>query len=247
MGKRVSLLAGVALLLVGGLALAANLAVQFLGLDLLYLPWRFWPLVVIALGLFVVVVPFLARKRRGLGALFIPGMPILVTGAILLFASVFNVWSAWAWLWPLEVLSVALGLLFAAITTRAHGLLIPAIIIGANGALFQFCAVTGWWGIWSVLWTIEPLSVGLALLAFGLIKRSTGVLVAAAVLLGLGGAGLVGMMALASMAALWPGSWMLNMVGPFGIMAAGLLLLVMGLVHGRGQVAAEAAEEATAV
>jgi hypothetical protein len=247
MDRRLSLSAGVALLLMGGAALAANLAVQFLGLDLLYLPWRFWPLVVVALGLFVVAVPFLARKRRGLGALFIPGVPILATGAILLFASVFHVWGAWSWLWPLEVLALALGMLFAAIAIPAYGLLIPAIIIGANGALFQFCAVTGWWGIWSVLWTIEPLSIGLALLTFGLIKRSTGVLVAAAVLLGLGGASLVGMTALASMVALWPGSWPLNIVGPFGIMAAGLLLLVMGLVHGRGPAVAEASEGTTAV
>jgi hypothetical protein len=231
MGRRLSLLVGLALLLVGALALASNALAYLLGPDLMSLPWRIWPLLVVALGLLFVVAPFLAPGRRGLGGLFIPGVPILVTGGVLLFTSVFDAWGAWSWLWPLEVLGVALGFLFAAVYTRVLWLLIPAIIIAANGLLFQFCAITGWWGIWAVLWTIEPLSLGLALLVFGLIKRSMGLLVAAAGLLGLGGVALIGMTALASLQAVWPGSWFVNLVGPFAIMAAGLLLLILSLLH----------------
>ncbi len=231
MDKRFSLLVGIALLLVGAAALASNLAVHLLGLDLWGLPWRFWPLAVVILGLLFMVSPLMARGRRGLGALFILGMPLLVTGGILLFTSVFGAWGAWRWLWPLEVLSVALGLLFAAVYTRALWLLIPAIIIGANGLLFQLCAITGWWSAWSVLWTVEPLSTGLALLVFGFSKRSTGLMVAAAALLGLGGVGLIGMTGLVSLVAVWPGSWLLNLVGPSAIMAAGLLLLILSLLH----------------
>jgi hypothetical protein len=231
MGKRFSLLAGTALFLVGATALALNVAVYVLGVELWRLPWRLWPLAVVALGLLLVMSPLLARGRRGLGALFILGVPLLSTGGILLFTSVFRAWGAWSWLWPLEVLSVALGLLCAAIYTRALWLLIPAIIIGANSLLLQFCALTGWWNVWSALWTIEPLSTGLALLVFGLSKRSMGLLVAAAVLLGLGGAGLIGMTTLASLSTVWSGSWLLNLVGPFAIMAAGLLLLILSLLH----------------
>jgi hypothetical protein len=241
MDKRISLLAGVSLLILGALALASNLFLPLLGLDLWRLPWRFWPLLVVALGLLCVVSPFLARGRRGLGGLFILGMPILVTGAILLFTSVFGVWSAWRWLWPLEVLAAALGLLFAAVYARALWLLIPAIIIGANGLLFQFCAVTGWWNVWAVLWTIEPLSVGLALLVFGLRKRRTALVVVATVLLGLGGAALVGMTILVSLTTTWSGSWLLNLLAPLAIMAAGLLLLILSLLH-RPAPAAMAAE-----
>jgi len=231
-GKRFSLLAGIALLALGAVAFASNVAVSLFGLGIWrWAPWRLWPLVVVAIGLLLVVSPLLARERRGLGALFIPGMPLLVTGGLLLFASVFGAWRVWSWLWPLEVLSVALGLFLAAMVTRAFWLVIPAIIIGANGLLFQFCAVTGWWRVWSVLWTIEPLSVGLALLVFGFRKRSTGLLVAAAVLLGLGGVSLIGMTALTSLSGIWSGSWLLNLVGPFAIMAAGLLLLIMTLLH----------------
>jgi hypothetical protein len=31
--------------------------------------------------------------------------------------------------------------------------------------VLQFCALTGLWNAWAVLWTVEPLSVGLSLLA----------------------------------------------------------------------------------
>lgn len=43
-------------------------------------------------------------------------------------------------------------------------LMIPAIIVGVNGLIFQFCAVTGLWDLWAILWVLEPLSAGLALL-----------------------------------------------------------------------------------
>jgi hypothetical protein len=227
MDKRFSLLAGVALLLVGVLALASNVAASLFGLD----TWHLWPLAVLSLGLLLVASPLLARGRRSLGALFIPGVPILTAGGALLFTSIFGVWGAWSRLWPLEVLALALGFLFAAVYTRARWLLIPTIVIGANGLLFQFCALTGWWGVWSVLWTIEPLSMGLALLVFGLSRRSTGLLVAGATLFGLGGAGLIGMTALVSLTTVWPGLWLLDLAGPLAIIAAGLLLVISSLLH----------------
>jgi len=227
MDKRLSLLAGIALFLVGALALASNVAALLCDLTV----WRLWPLAVVSLGLLLVASPLLARGRRGLGALFIPGMPILTTGGILLFTSIFGVWGAWSWLWPLEVLAAALGFLFAAIYMRARWLLIPAIVIGANGLLFQLCAITGWWSVWSVLWTIEPLSIGLALLVFGLSRRSTGLLVTGAALFGLGGVGLIGMTALVSLTTVWSGLWLFDVAGPLAIIAAGLLLVLLSLLH----------------
>jgi hypothetical protein len=92
-----------------------------------------------------VLPPLAVRGKRGLGALFIPGMPTLATGLILLLASVFRRWDVWAWLWPLEVLALAAGFLVAAIYTRVIELVIPAIIIGLNRLLLQFCTVTGLW------------------------------------------------------------------------------------------------------
>ena len=71
----------------------------------------------------------------------------------------------WAHFWPLVVIALAVGFLLTAVFMRIIWFMIPAIIIGINGLLFQFCALTGLWQSWAILWTLEPLAVGLALLA----------------------------------------------------------------------------------
>ncbi len=228
MNKQFSAMVGIVLILLGASAMVFNLAMPILGLNVWRsLVWRFWPLIVVGLGLAFVLVPLLASGRRGLGALFIPGMPILTTGGILLFTSVFHVWGAWEWLWPLEVLSVGLGFLFAAIWMRLIWLLIPAIIVGANGVVFQFCTLTGLWRAWSVLWTIEPLAVGLAFLVIGVAKRLGGLFLAGTILCGLAGMGLVGM----TMAG--PAWWLIRLAGPVILIGVGFLLLVWGITSRR--------------
>jgi hypothetical protein len=226
MGKRFSVFVGILLILVGGLSLAFNLAEPLLGLSMWHWGvWRLWPLAVVSAGLLFVVSPLLVRGKRGLGGLFIPGVPVLTTGGILLFCSLFDAWDAWEWLWPLEVLAVAVGFLFAAIYMRVVWLLIPALIIGANGLLLQFCAVTGLWEAWAALWTVEPLSVGLAFLIISVRKRSAGLLVAGLILCGLAAMGLMGM------SALFPGWLLLNLTGPAILVAVGLLVIICSLVR----------------
>lgn len=226
MSKRFSILVGIMLILVGGLALAFNIVVPRLGLELWrWGVWQLWPLVVVCSGLLFVVPPFLVRGKRGLGGLFIPGVPILATGAVLLYASVFHHWSAWAWLWPVEVLALALGFLFAAIYMRAIWLLLPAILIGANGLILQFCALTELWELWAVLWALEPLSIGLAFLLINIKQRSTGLLIAGLILCVVGAMGLMGM------SALFPGWWLLNLMGPAVLVLVGFVLLVWNVVR----------------
>ena len=171
MNKRM-VVVGLALIALGVMSLLFAGVLSLLGLKLLVFALRFWPLLVVAAGLAFVVPPLRVKGERGLGGLFIPGVPILVTGGILLLASVFNVWSVWAWLWPMEILGLATGLLAAALYMGVIELIIPAAIIGANGLLFQFCAISGLWGWWSVLWTVEPLSIGLGLLVVGVVRHS---------------------------------------------------------------------------
>ena len=226
MNRRFSILVGVMLILIGGLALAFNLVLPMLGLDMWYWgAWRLWPLVVIGGGLFFVLPPFLVRSKRGLGGLFIPGLPILTTGCILLYSSVFDAWGAWEWLWPLEVLSLAMAFLFAAIYMRAIWLLLPAIVIGANGLLFQYCALTDMWEAWAVLWTIEPLALGLAFLIISAVRRSVGLFTAGIILCGIAGFGLIGM------TAILPTYWLLNLMGPALFIIVGFLLLIWGVVR----------------
>jgi hypothetical protein len=122
-------------------------------------------LLVGGIGLTFIAAPIIFPKERSLKWLFIPGFPILVSSALLLLGSIFRIWGIWEYLWPLVVLALAIGFLVTAVFVRNRWLMIPAIIIGMNGLIFQFCAITGLWDWWSILWTLEPFSVGLALLA----------------------------------------------------------------------------------
>jgi len=226
MKKGLTILVGISLILVGGLTLAFNIIAPRLGSEFWYWGgWQLWPLLVLCLGLIFVLLPFFTLRRRGAGGLFIPGVPTLATGAILLYTSVLSRWSAWAWLWPVEVIALGLGFLFAAIYMRAIWLLLPAILMGANGLVFQFCALTGQWELWAVLWTVEPLSVGLSLLLINIKQRSTGLFIAGLILCGLAAVGLIGM------TAVFPGWLLLNVLGPAMLLLVGVLMLVNGLLR----------------
>ena len=227
MNKRVSIVVSIVLIIVGLLALFFSLTGPIFGFRV----WQLWPLIVVLAGLLFVLPPLLVRGKPGLGGLFIPGMPVLATGTILLVASVLRQWHVWTWLWPLEITSLALGFLFAAIYMRNVWLLIPAIIIGANGALMQFCAITGLWRVWAVLWVVEPLSVGLALLAVNVKRRSPGLLVAGLTLCGLAVVGAVESVAVISLSAILPAWWLWRWVGPATLIVVGLGLLVWSIVR----------------
>ena len=173
MQKTISILFGIGLIGLGLLVLAGNLMIPVIGFNLYWWDaWRFWPVLLLGAGLFLAAIPFLAPSHRGLGALFIPAFPILTNGSILFFASLFNIWKIWTLVWPLEILSVAAGFFFAALYTRSVWLGIPAILVGANGLVLAFCNLTGLWHWWAVLWTVEPLAVGVSLLMVGLKTRT---------------------------------------------------------------------------
>ena len=177
-----SLIFGAALIGIGALSLASNLLLQTEA-------WRLWPMVVVIAGLLLTAPGFLGIARRGFGAFFIPGIPVLVTGGILLFASISHNWGIWVAAWPLEVLGVALGFILAAIFMRVPALAIPAFIVGVNGLVLAFCNLTGLWQAWALLWPVEQLSIGLGLLALGLAKRSPGVNTAGVILCIIAGVG----------------------------------------------------------
>jgi hypothetical protein len=176
--------------LIFGLALVAIGAISLLGNTLLTLQaWRLWPLTVIIAGIALTIPGFFGLKKRGFGSFFIPGIPLLTTGGILMLASLLDNWEVWALAWPLEVIGLALGFALAAIFMRVAGLAIPAIIIGVNGLVLAFCNLTGLWAAWALLWPVEPLSVGLGLLVVGFVNRSAGAKLAGMILTGIAGAG----------------------------------------------------------
>jgi len=177
-----NLIAGVTLLAIGVIALAGNV---FLATK----AWKLWPVIIVLAGIGLTIPGFFGISRHGFGAFFIPGIPVLTTGGILLYASLTNHWNVWAVAWTLEILALALGFALAAIFMRAPALAIPAFIVGINGVMLAFCAVTGLWQSWAILWPIEFLAVGLGLLVLGIANNSAGVKTAASILFTIAGGG----------------------------------------------------------
>ena len=219
MDKRSLILIGVALILLGMLAMVFTSVTAVLGWNPASMIARLWPIIVIGVGLGFVVPPLVVRDRPCLGALFIPGFPVLMTGSLLLLASVTNAWGIWGWLWPMQLLAVASGFLVAAVYMRVIWLVIPGIIVGLNGVVFQFCAITGLWGWWSVLWVIEPLAVGLALLVPGVVKNVPGLKLAGLILCGIAGAFFMLMVTVLG------GWWPMRLVGGGLLVLGGLAAL----------------------
>jgi hypothetical protein len=224
MQKNTSLLFGVTLILLGVLALVGNLLMRSVGGGIL-LGFRAWPIFVVGAGLLFCLPPFIFSKVPGLSGLFIPGIPTLTTGILLFLASVTGYWSIWSYLWPLEVISVGLGFVLMAIFLKVPWLFIPASIIGFTGFVLQFCAATGLWSSWAVLWTVEPFAVGLPLLLIGMIRKIEGVKMAGIILCGIAG------LAFAAMSALLVTSlWITRLVGPGIILALGILLVLSAVI-----------------
>ena len=223
MQKKASLLIGVTLIVLGILALAGNLLIRVAGNGIL-LGFRAWPIFVVGAGLLLCISPFLFPRQRGLSGLFVPGIPALTTGVLLFIASITSYWNIWAYLWPLEVLSVAAAFILMAVFLKLPWLMIPASIVGFTGLVLQFCAATGWWSSWAVLWTVEPFAVGLPLLLIGIARKIEGVKLAGIILCGLAG------LAFAAMSSLLVTSlWITRLIGPALVLGLGIVLIVSAL------------------
>ncbi|MFZ6027126.1 MAG: hypothetical protein ACOYYS_05355 [Chloroflexota bacterium] len=227
MQRTLSLLFGIALIAFGALCMVGNFAFSWLEIAPFYWWqfWRLWPLIVVGIGGLLMLAPIVGFRTRGLGVLFIPGAPLLTTGSILLINSVFNWWDAWAWLWPAVVISVAAGFLLAAIFTRIVWFGIPAILIGVNAVVLAFCNITGLWGWWSVLWTVEPLALGLCFLLIAAATRSSAVAIIGALFCGFAAIAFLGMTSLFAI-----GGWFFQLSGPAMIIVIGLVLLAGSLL-----------------
>jgi hypothetical protein len=225
MQKKASLLFGLTLILLAILALAGNLLVDLTGIQAIHTGWSTWPLIVIGAGLLFCIPPFLFRKLPGLGGLFIPGVPVLITGILLFICSMTGEWNLWAAWWPMEVIAVAIGFVLSAIFLRVVWLMIPASIVGLTGLVLQFCALTHLWASWAVLWTVVPFSVGLPLLLIGMFRKIDGVKLAGIILCGFAG------LAFAALSAFIPTtSTLIRLIGPVVILALGVLMIVSALI-----------------
>jgi hypothetical protein len=233
-----SLIFGVGLIVLGGLALMGNFSLSILGFEFQMLPfWRIWPVIVMGLGIALSLPAVFIRGQRWPGIFFIPALPVFITGSILMTASLFNAWQIWSYLWPLEILGLALGFAFAALYARTYWLLIPTILIGLNGLTLQFCALTGLWATWAVLWTIEPLAIGMILLLVG-VQTNTKAVVA----VGLGFCGFAAAAALGMLVLVLAGWWAFRYIAPLALIAVGTLVLLTSFLTRSGKPAPIARE-----
>jgi len=218
MHKNSSLLFGITLVILALLALAGNLLGRTTGAPVS--AFHHWPLAVVGGGLLFCIPPFLFDKTRGLGGLFIPGVPVLTTGLLLFVASATSNWHLWAIYWPLEIIGLAIGLVMAAMFLRVVWLTLPASIIGFIGLALQFSALTGQWEAWAILWPVVPFSVGLPLLLIGIFQKIDGLKLAGMIVIAFAG------LAFAIMSAIIGNSSpIITIGGPILILCVGLLLI----------------------
>jgi len=103
--------------------------------------------------------------------LYSVGGIVFVNMALIWLGGIFG-GKVWAHAWPMEI--IAVGVLLSALMAALAipWMVIPAGIVMANGLLFSFFALTGWLRLWTILWPLEPLLVGISIVApFWLIRQ----------------------------------------------------------------------------
>ncbi len=171
--RRGTVLLGLALVILGGLALLG----RFLDIDMLGLGW---PIFVIAPGIVLFAVGVAIGGKAGLG-LAIPGGIITMVGVVLSFQSATGLWGTWAYAWAL-VAPGGVGLamvLYGLVTGQgdvARGGL-PVLLTGIGlfigfGLFFEgVLNLSGLGGFAEPLLAVALVALGIGVILFGLFRR----------------------------------------------------------------------------
>jgi serine/threonine protein kinase len=114
-----------------------------------------------------------APKHITAAVLYSVGGIVFINMVLLWLSGIFG-WKVFGHAWPLEIIGA--GVLLSAIMAALASpwLLIPAGILMGNGLLFTYFSLTGWWSHWTFLWPLEPLLLGVSIVApFGLIRQGS--------------------------------------------------------------------------
>lgn len=174
MKNRSTLYIGLIVLALGFLFLMMNIGSTVFGSESPFSISRLWPLLVIWVG-FGFYLPILIwwNERQKIYGLAMPGTIVLVNGLVLLYCSLTWDWDAWAYLWTLEPLSVALGLLaMYFLGPRTPGLLIAALVIGGTSLAIFAILVSVMGGIaGGVIGALLLITLGIILVARAFVHR----------------------------------------------------------------------------
>lgn len=174
MSRTIELAAGLILLILGILVLASEPLgdlVRGVGIDNEVLRW--WPLVLIGLSLFFLVPSFLGGPSRRLRAgMVIPGAILAGVGAAVLYTSLTNRWSAWAYLWSVLPFSFGLGMYAAGWIADAPAFKWIGSGIAVGGVVAYLVFATAFGGeAFRLVAAIGILALGFALTVGGLAER----------------------------------------------------------------------------
>ncbi len=95
---------------------------------------------------------------------------IVLGNLVLLWSGGIFGWSIWARAWPGELLVVGILLSALMYAYASPWLIIPAGIVLGNGLLLAYFSLTGLWTHWTFLWPLEPMLVGMSIVAPFLLK-----------------------------------------------------------------------------
>ena len=171
--RRGTVLLGLALVLLGGLALAG----RFLNLDVLSLGW---PIFVLAPGIVLFAAGVAIGGKGGLG-LGIPGGIVSMVGLVLTFQSATGLWATWAYAWALVAPGgVGLALVLYGLLTRQGDITrggIPILLTGIGlfigfGLFFEgVLDMSGQGGAAELLLAGGLVALGIGVVLYGLLRR----------------------------------------------------------------------------
>ena len=159
------------------------------------------------------------------------GLILILIGTAFLLAQIFP--HAFQWLdpgrnWPLLIVGAGAVLLFLAAVTPAHGLAVPASIVGGIGGLLAWQNASGDWASWAYAWTLIPGFVGVGVILNGVFAGQP-----RRALRDGGRTILVSLVLFAVFAALLGRNQFSGLLWPSLLIAAGVLLLIGNLLSER--------------
>lgn len=174
MSRTVERIAGLLLLVIGALLLASEQIERLiggLGIDEDFLRW--WPALIIGLSLFFLGPGLIGGPNRRLRAgMVIPGAILAGVGCALLYTSLTERWSAWAYLWTVLPFSFGLGMYAAGWIADAPAFKWIGAGIAIGGVVAYLVLATAFGGeAFRIIAAIGILALGLALTVGGLGDR----------------------------------------------------------------------------